>query len=61
MCQYNKDGLNNNNGFSRVVGDESQIAEDQKISRNKETEIIVHVLLLRSSNMRKNGEKLGGA
>lgn len=50
----------NNNSFSRVGGDESQTT-DQKISRNKEMEIIVYALLLRSSNMRKNGEKLGGA
>lgn len=42
-----------------MVGDKSQIAEGQEISRNSEMEIIVDALLLRSSNMRKNREKNG--
>lgn len=53
MCQ-NKGDLNNS--FSRVTA-ECQIAAGQEISRNKEMEIIVYVLL-RSSNIRKNEEKL---
>lgn len=42
-----------------MVGDKSQIAEGQEISRNPEMEIIVDALLLRSSNMRKNRGKNG--
>lgn len=57
MCQ-NKGDLNNS--FSGVTA-ECQIAASQEISRNKEMEIIVYVLL-RSSNirMKKNWKAYAG-